>query len=212
MKVAVLSESPVDEAVVLILVEGLLGGGIEPVDSPSPKTRGWRSVLTSLKATLAYLHYRTDADALVVTLDSDESPIRQKGHDLAGGADSKCRLCRARRAVADAQRGLRARQGRGPIKTAVGLAVPAIEAWCLAGSDPHVTESAWIQALQTGKPPYTKSSLKERLCGVARPSQPLSLERATECAKRLVSEGKLDLLEKRFPSGFGALANGVRSW
>lgn len=212
MKVAVLSESPVDEAAILILVEGLLGRAIEPVPISPPQTRGWKSVLTAVHTSLTYLHYRTDAEALVLTLDSDESPVHQRGHDQPGAANRNCRLCRLRAAVAETQNRLRARQGRGPIKTALGMAVPAIEAWCFAGLDPHITESTWIQALQSGARPYTRRSLKQKLYGTEKPSLFVAGRRTVEQARRLVDQQKLDLLEKLFPSGFGALANDVRGW
>jgi hypothetical protein len=212
MKVAVLSESPADEAAVEVLVAGLLGIETESVALPKPKMRGCKGVLISARPALVHLHYQTDAEALVVTLDSDESPPHQKGHDQPGGADQKCRLCQLRGIVSRVQAQLRPRQGRGPIKTALGLAVPAVEAWYLAGLDPHVTESAWIQALQSGSFPYTKGSLKQSVYGTERPPLAHEETRAVEHTRRLVEESKLDLLEKLFPSGFGALANEVRNW
>ena len=212
MKVAVLSESPADEAAVFVLVQGLLGLEIERVALPTPKTRGWQAVLKSVRPALILLHYQTDADALLVTLDSDESPVHQRGHDEPGGADPLCRLCRLRGIVAAAQAELRPRQGRGPIKTALGVAVPAVEAWCLAGLDPHITEAAWIQAMQCRSLPYTKNDLKRRMYGTDRPSLLLAEECAIKQARRLVEAGQLPYLEQLFPAGFGALASEVRGW
>lgn len=212
MKVAVLSESPADEAAVGILVAGLLGIETERVPLPDPKTRGWKAVLNSVRPALFHLHYQTDADALVVTLDSDESPPHQKGHDQPGGADRTCRLCRLRDIVGQVQTLLRPRQGRGPIKTALGLAVPAIEAWYLAGSDRRVTESAWIHALQSGSLPYTKNNLKQKVYGTEKPSLAHEQTCAIEHVLRLVQEQKLASLEQLFPSGFGSLADDVRGW
>jgi len=212
MKIAVLSESPADEAAVFILVEGLLRIETVRVPLPAPKTRGWRAVFDSVSPALHHLHYGTDAEALIITLDSDESPVHKLGHDHPDAADFECRLCQLRTIVARIQSRLRPRQGRGPIKTALGLAVPAVEAWYLTGLDPHVTESAWVLALHSGKLPYTKRNLKQGVYGVERPSLVLEQKRAVEHAKRLVDEQKLDLLEKLFPNGFGALANNVRSW
>jgi hypothetical protein len=40
------------------------------------------------------------------------------------------------------------------LKIAIGLAVPAIEAWLLCGVDPHITEAAWINGL---KEPFPSS-------------------------------------------------------
>jgi hypothetical protein len=67
MKVAILSESPADEAAIRILVDGLLATETEPVPVPTPGTRGYRAVLNSVRPALNHLHYLTDADALVLT-------------------------------------------------------------------------------------------------------------------------------------------------
>jgi len=212
MKIAVLSESPADEAAILILIEGLLGTKIDLAPLLTPKTRGWKGALNAVRAALFHLHYRTDAEALVVTVDSDESPVHHQGHEQLGGGDLKCRLCQLRAIVAAAQRSLRPRQGCGPVKIALGLAVPTIEAWCIAGTDPHVTESAWIQALQSRSFPYSKGDLKERLYGSAKPTLVCETACLVEHVRRLVAQNQLALLEKYFPVGFGAIANEVRSW
>jgi len=80
MKLAVLSESPADEAAVRVLVEGLCGANLEFLESPSPRTRGWQGVVNFAETVLRHLHYRTLAEGLVCILDSDESPIH---HGLA---------------------------------------------------------------------------------------------------------------------------------
>ena len=84
MKIAVLSESTADEAAVSILIEALLKTRLEVIRFPEPPSRGWRGVLNAVELVLRHLHYRTDADALVVTLDSDESPVHRKEHEGAG--------------------------------------------------------------------------------------------------------------------------------
>jgi len=212
MKIAVLSESPADEAALFVLLRGLRDMEMQRVLLPTPKTRGWRAVLSLVRPTLIHLHYQTDADGLVVTVDSDESPVHQRAHEEPGGSDVSCRLCGLRRVVAEVQRGLRARQGRGPLKVAIGLAVPAVEAWYLAGRDPHATESAWIQALQARGLPYTKNELKRKTYGTDHPSLALEEECAVGYARQLAETRSLPLLERLFPSGFGALAAAVRTW
>ncbi len=212
MKVAVLSESPADDAAVRILVEGLLGEKTEHVPLPSPKARGWYTVLNSVRPALTHLHYHIDAYALVLTLDSDETPVHRREHEQPDNADAKCRLCKLRAKEAEVQSQLRAREGRGPIKVALGLAVPAIEAWWLVGRDPHVTEATWIEALQTRKFPYTRNDLKQQLYGTEKPQLSLEEKYMAEQAGRLVQEQKIDLLEKYFPGGFGTLADDVRGW
>jgi hypothetical protein len=212
MKVAVLSESPADEAAVSILIEGILGAAVQWVALPKPPMRGWNGVLRGVELAIRHLHYRTDAEALVVTLDSDESPVHRREHDESGAGDLKCRLCRLRAIVGTAQSGLRPRRDYGPLKIGLGVAVPAVEAWCLCGTDPHITESAWIQALQSRSLPYTKKELKQRLYGSVDPVLAFETERLVGQARRLVAQDQLALLEKSFPVGFGSLANEIRSW
>lgn len=212
MKIAVLSESPADEAAIFVLLRGLRDVEMNRVVLPTPKTRGWQAVMSLVRPTLIHLHYRSDADGLVVTVDSDESPVHQRAHEQAGRPDASCRLCELRRVVATVQAELRARQGRGPLKVAVGLAVPAVEAWYLARRDPHVTESAWIQALQARTLPYTKNELKRKVYGTDHPSLALEEECAVGLARQLVETNSLPLLERLFPNGFGTLAADVRGW
>lgn len=209
MKIAVLSESPADEAAIRILVEGLIDSQTESIDL-NLRTRpgGWPMVRNVLPEVLRTLHYQTDAEALVVVVDSNHSPIHQPSHDPSGQSDPKCRICQLRDTVSGIT--LRSRSGLPPIKTAFGLAVPAIEAWYRCGNDPHVTESAWVQALQSGSYPYTKNRLKEDVYGTDRPSLRLETNRAIEEAQRVSRD--LSLLEKLFQNGFGHLAKDVRCW
>jgi len=82
MKIAVLGESPEDEAAIKILVDGVLGYETQLVDLPPLRTRGW-TVINLLPAIIKKLHYQTDAEALVVVWDSDDSPVHQSSHDEA---------------------------------------------------------------------------------------------------------------------------------
>lgn len=211
MKVAFLSESPADEAAVAVLVEGIVGAKLERVVFPQPRTRGWKGVLNATGLTLRHLHYRMDADALIVTLDADESPIHRHIGQGQGPCDAKCRLCQLRSIIETTQCSLKPRQG-GPIRVALGIAVPALEAWCLCGTDPHVTEAAWIQALPSRRFPYTKNELKQRLYGTIEPVLPLETRLAVEQAERLVKDNQLAFVEKVFPIGFGSLASEIRGW
>lgn len=210
MKIAVFSESPENEEAIRIIVDCLLGKTTEATRLPKLQARGWPGVKGSITAVLRDLHYSTDAEALIVVVDSDDSPVHQNNHDQPGGADLKCRLCYLRNEVGRAQSQLKAKSGRAQIKVAIGLAVPAIEAWYLAGIDPHVTESAWIQGLQSKRPPYSRNDLKQAVYGTSRPSRQLEHQRGSEEAQRL-AQG-LNLLEKLFPIGFGSLARSVRTW
>ena len=98
--------------------------------------------------------------------------------------------------------------GKAGFLVAVGLAVPAIEAWYLCGVDHHVTEATWINArLQGVSPPYSRLSLKEAVYGSTRNP---TISKAEEAATRLC--GTLPLLEQDFPVGFGMFASEVRGW
>lgn len=210
MKVAILSESPADEAAVRVLVDGILGRQTQPVSLFPLQTRGLSAVFDILPVVLKHLHYRTDAEAFVVVVDSDNSPVHMDAHEQLGGTDEKCRLCRLRQVVVQAQAQLRPIPSRSTTKIALGLAVPAVGAWYRCGRDPHVSEAAWIVGLQSGSFAYTKLRLKQDVYGTDRPSLTLETQRATEEARRLIQN--LTLLENLFPSGFGLLARDVRSW
>lgn len=210
MKVAVLSESPADEAAVRVLVDGVLGRQTQAVTIAPLRTRGLSGVFEVLPAVLKQLHYHTDAEALVVVVDSDHSPVHNDGHEQPDGAETGCRLCKLRRVVAQVRGQLRPISNRPSIKTALGVAVPAVEAWYRCGLDPHVTEATWIMGLQSGSYPYTRNRLKQAVYGTDRPPLTLETRRATEEAQRLVRD--LSLLERLFPAGFGSLARGVRGW
>jgi hypothetical protein len=164
----------------------------------------------SLSAVLTDLHNRRAAEALAVVVDTDDSPVHQVEHEQPGGLDLECRLCYLREVIERTQARLRPRAGQGPIKTAVGVAVTAIEAWYLCGIDPRVTEAAWIQGLRSKRPPYSRNDLKEAAYGSARPPRSVEVQRGTEAAQRLVQD--LSLLERNFRIGFGALARDVRNW
>jgi len=214
MKVAIVSESPADEAAVLILLVGLLQQPIEVFSSPTLRRRpgGWTGVLRTIPTVLRHLYYNTDADALVAVLDSDRSVVHQAAHDAPDAAEPDCRLCELKSEVARIRGFLRPVEGRQPLKIALGLAVPQVEAWYLTGQDPHVSEAAWLSGLLSGTLPYDSKSLKTKVYGTDRPSLDLETRRAREEAERIVRDGKLPLLEQLFPGGFGALAADVRGW
>lgn len=214
MKIAFLSESPADEAAIRILVEGLLDSETELCEKSRFVIRGWSDVFKWLEPVVKYLYYGTDAEALVVVVDSDDTPIHTRAHGEPDGADSKCRLCKLRTRLADIQRCLSHMPGREPLKTTVGLAVPAIEAWYLVGRNRQVSETAWMLGQQSRKPPYTKLALKKQVYDTDRPSLvELEIPCATREANRIVEQK--DLLKRlvnSFSGGFGALADDVRQW
>ncbi len=210
MKVAVLSESSADEAAIRILVNGILGTETQEVPSLPLRSRGWPSVLRVLPTVIKFLHYRTDAEALVVVADSDDSPIHQSIHDQAGGEDRRCRLCQLRGVSGDERSRLRPVPGRSELKLALGLAVPAIEAWYLCGIDPQVTEATWARRLQSERITYARNTLKKKVYGTERATIAVMTRHACEAATRLVND--LSQVELSFPGGFGSFARDMRNW
>lgn len=209
MKVAVLSESSADEAAVRLIVEGVLGIETERYDPPV-RSRGWPAVRNVLPAIIKHLHYQSDADALVVVADSNGSAVHDARHATEVLDLPACRICEMRRVAEQTMRLLRDVPNRPPLKVAIGLAVPAIEAWYAVGVDGRVNEPTWAQALRTKQFPYTKPGLKQLIYETDRPSIRLETERAIEAGRRLA--GMLDQMEERFPIGFGALRSDLSAW
>ena len=93
---------------------------------------------------------------------------------------------------------------------AIGLAVPCIEAWYLAGKNSRVGEAEWSRGLASGRRPYTNNELKQAAYGTDRPGLQLETLLAIEEATRLVAD--LSVIEKKFPVGFGHFAQTIRQW
>lgn len=116
MKLVVLSESPADEAAGRILVDGILGVQTDHVAPPFLRTRGWSALLGGLPGILKVLHYHSEADALVVIVDSDDSPPHLVAHVPPDGANQGCRRCKLRAIADQVQSGLTAVPNRAPTK------------------------------------------------------------------------------------------------
>lgn len=209
MKLALLSESPGDEAALRVLVGYVLGEPLQLV-TPTLRARGWPSVEQVLPAILRHLHFNTDAHGLVVVVDSDDSPVHTEAHEAPGYHHAFCRMCRLRAVFRRTVKNLPPARGRKSPLRAIGVAVPAIEAWLLCGRDAAVTEAAWTVGQESGRPPYTRAELKLRVYGTMRPSLPLEIQRAVEEVSR--HRGDVRRLEHDFPLGFGALARDLRAW
>jgi hypothetical protein len=212
MKVAVVSESHADEVAIRILIDAILGTATEGTFEPRLRSRGKDAVFAALPSVIMQLYYHSDADGMVVVVDSDLTPVHRAQHDDPGKSDPRCRLCRLRSLVRESCASLRAMHNRSVPKVALGLAVPQIEAWCLAGMDHNIGEVGWREYLRTGQLSYRRQDLKPRVYGTDRPSTDLMTRRAREEAERIVREGHLPHLESLFPGGFGALASDLRGW
>jgi len=146
MRIAILSESTADESALRILVDALLGVKTIPV-ATHLESRGWHAVRNTLPAISKTLQYRTDAEGLVVVVDSN--------HTYLSGDEPKNRLRDFQELVQRCQQQLKTVSGRVPLKIAVGVAAPAIEAWWLCKSNSQISEAAWEKGLTEKREPYS---------------------------------------------------------
>jgi hypothetical protein len=206
MKIAFLSESPADEAVLRVLVEGALKEK-PTVAAAGYRARGWPNVQQVLPAVIRHLHFNTDVDTLVVSCDSDDSPVHTAAHDAPQYFHPQCRMCQLRAVFRQTSKRFPAAHGRLRVRRVVGVAVPALEAWLLCGLDDAVTEATWIAGQASGSLPYSRAELKWRVYQTERPSLP----HETACAVREATRHARDLrrLEYDFP-GFAALLRDLR--
>jgi hypothetical protein len=209
MNVALLSESPADEAAVRVLVEAVLAEPVALVQ-PGLRARGWPNVAQVLPAVLRHLHFNTEADGLVVVVDADDSVVHTGEHEAPGYFHPGCRLCQLRAIFHKTQKRFPRVRDRDRVRRAVGVAVPAIEAWYLCGHDAQVTELAWLEGRGRGVLPYTRRELKWRVYGTDRPSLAFEIQQALATVRR--HRGDLRRLEADFPHGFGGLARDLRDW
>lgn len=209
MKIALLSESPADEAALRVLTEAVLRESFNLVHPPL-RARGWPNVAQVLPAVIRHLHFNTGADGLVVVVDSDDSVVHTPTHDAPDYYHPQCRLCQLRAVFRKVQKRFPAVRGRERVLRAAGIAVPAVEAWYLCGADPQVTELAWMEGQGRGETPYTRRELKHRVYGTDRPGLAFEIQRALECVRR--HRGDPRRLEADFPNGFGTLARDLRGW
>lgn len=155
MRVAILSESSADEAALRFLVDAALGIKTVPVADFPLRSRGFNAVRAALAAIIRFLQYRTEADGLVVVVDSNHT-------SLDDGAE-KNRLRELRKASDEVCAHLGAVAGRIPLRVAIGVAAPAIEAWLLCKRRLEISEAAWEQGLRSKQEPYSKLDLKRWL-------------------------------------------------
>jgi hypothetical protein len=211
MKIATLTESSVDDAAIRILVQSIIGDEVEFISTTSLETRdtkkgGYSNLRKHLSDFLRHLYYDTDAECVVIVVDSDDDPIHQAEREIEEESEN-CRLCVLRRDIKKIQSHITPIGNKAHIKTAVGLAVPAIEAWFRCIEDSHITEATWARKLNGEKINYDRKSLKKDVYGGERsPTKEKSIEAAQVIASRL------DYLEEIFPQGFGSLVKDIKSW
>jgi hypothetical protein len=210
MKIAIVSESPADEAAIKFLVDAIVGKVTELIVAPRLRPNGWPHVLSLLPSIVKYLHYRSDVDGLIAIVDSDDSPVHNASHQAPQVELRDCRLCLLRTTIELSVGRLSPVSGRVALKTAFGVAVPSIEAWYRCGIDPRVNENAWSRHLRGHNVNYNRRSLKVDAYGSHQPGLILETKAAVEAAKRLATN--LEELERLFPNGFGSLLRDLRGW
>lgn len=213
MKIGIFSESPSDEAVLKILVEGIIGEEIEVVPYPNRLQSRGSGVRRDVPIVLRGVYYNTEAEFLIIVRDSDDTPVHKKEHDEPNNKEAEnCRYCELRKVVKSALENLTPTQRKENFKVAVGVAVSAIEAWLLCGVNPHASEATWInRQVEKDFSTYNdRKRLKVELYGSEIASSKIMIERSTESAERLAAN--IEQLEILFPEGFGNMANEIRSW
>jgi hypothetical protein len=209
MRIGFFCESPADQAALAVFTEGLLGSPPEPIGMDL-EAHGVSGVLRAIDGVFRGVHFNPNADGLVVVVDCDDTVPHAITHDAPGSAEDRCRYCQLRKIIDRAKQQVKPIQGRPALKVAIGLAVPAIEAWYLAGNNHQVGEPARAVGVANGRPPFTRPQLKKLVYGTDRPSVELQTERAVTESRRIIQD--LSAVETAFPSGFGLMAKEIRSW
>jgi len=159
-------------------------------------------VREQLPTVIRHLHYRSLARALIVVVDTNDSPLHEASHVDEPYAD--CRLCILRVIAETILAQLTPIARRPALRVAIGAATPAIEAWYLCGKTPNPSEQKWAAGGARG---YDRQSLKRAAYGTDRASLPLMTSVAMAEAERLATN--LGLLRTHFPLGFGALETDI---
>ncbi len=211
MRIGFLSESPADDAAFHVLLEAIAHRPIERIDAARLRAGGWPSMLQAAHVEYKRLYYNTDAGAIIAIADSDDSDIHHPAHDQSPGDHRNCRFCLLSEAIRVARSTSRPRADRVPLLSAIGLAIPSLEAWLLCGTDLHCVEARFIRELQNGKSlAPLRRELKLRLYGTISPPLRLEIEIATREARRLA--GNIQILETHFPQGFLPFVQQIRAW
>jgi hypothetical protein len=205
MRIVVLAESPADQAAIAIFAGAILNTSVECVDI-RPRAGGFAAVLAAIRPTLLSLIYRRTADALIVAVDSNGSPIEE---DCPGGRIATLRdiIDRTKSRVAPGEDVNR-------VRTALAVAAPSLEAWLRFGLDNQCSEAAWRERQQRGAVAADASrQLKRDLFGSDRIALHAEIEIMKREATRIVQDLQvLAAIEHSFPYGFKSFADSLRSW
>lgn len=211
MRVVVLSESEADEAALRPVIAALIATPATFCE-PVVAVRGYTGL--QRRGIIKGLYYNHGADGIVVVGDADTTELHSDAHDAPGAEPTNCRLCELRTTLAQVRAELRPVAGRRPLRTAVGVAVPAIEAWYLAGSTARPSEAGFRQRFWTpfdsGGIHAYKRALKNLAFGEGVLSWRARLEVARDYGHGMSM--RLQSLRDNFPLGFGSLERDLRAW
>jgi hypothetical protein len=208
MKVAFFSESKADEVVLKHFVEELLEKEIEEKDVVKRlQFRSSTHLDKNLDVVIRSVYYSYDADFLVISSDSDDFPVHAVEHEKQ--PNEKCRLCSLRKSVS---KSLKTLDQKRDFKVAIGVPVPALEAWLLFGVNSQVSENTWIRFQNGEKITYDRKKLKKELYGGEHIPENERIEISKQAIQRIGENNLLGDLETAFPQGFGSLSNEVKSW
>lgn len=209
MNVAIFTESPIDDAVLRVFTDHLLGTSTSPTSLPRLASRGWPAMKRDLPAIIRAVHYQSLAEAVVVCADANGREVHAPEH--VGQPTSACRHCELQSEASRTLDRLPATQLWHPLKVAITVPCPSIEAWLLCGRERDCTEAAWKQRREAKNAFSEIKRLKKLLYGSEAPhSHRLAIENATRRGTELLSD--LGHLEWAFPNSFGVFAATVRGW
>lgn len=200
MRIAIHAEGPDDYVVLEEFVRHFLPNA--QFVAPPIMGTGRESVFRNLNRTLLALAGRGSADLLVVCVDSDLEPLHAAGQTCSNERCPFCRLDHRARQVASEHPHMRFPD------VAIGVAVPAIEAWLLFGRRSECTEAGWAQQGKR-RTEETKRELKRILHGPGPvPSKTKHATLRLE-ARRVLG---FDDLEAHFPVGLAPLLQKLRMY
>src|SRR5438128_10665418 len=125
MKIGYYCESPADQAALAVFTEGILGTPPEPINMDL-EAHSVPAFFSALDGVFRGVHYNSDAEGLVIVVDSDDKDLHSAAHDSSGGSEN-CRYCQVRKIIDRARNQLKPVAGRSGLKVTIGVAVPAIE-------------------------------------------------------------------------------------
>jgi hypothetical protein len=209
MKVAILSESSVDEEAIRLLSSAVLGTAIQPYQPVRIKNRGWSGVFQFINSVYRTAHFHAEVAGVIAVVDSDDQDPHVPEHEADGFRTVDCRLCQLHQAILQIRASLKPDPiiRTAPLKFAIGLAVPSIEAWYRCGVDNHCTELHFRREAK-GTLRQERRRLKSETYGAVQAPEPLMMAKMREHLR----EPDVARLALHFPNGFGSLKRALEHW